>query len=66
MGTAIGLAGLFIIGFVAVGIWLVTQRGLELRRLCEDGADAEGTVIRRSRSRPRGPQKTTDHFTSYR
>jgi hypothetical protein len=54
------------LGIIALAIWLVVTRGLQLKQLLEDGVEAKGTVLRQFKSVPRGPQSTTNYFLRYR
>ena len=54
-----------IVAVIALIAWLGVTRGLQLKRLVEDGVDAEGTVIRQYRHNPKG-SKSTDYFLRYR
>jgi len=62
MGIAIAL---ILIAIIALVIWLVITRGLQLKQLLEDGIDTEGKVLRQFKHNPKTGSLSTDHFLRY-
>lgn len=62
MGIAIALV---VIGIIALAIWLVVTRGLQMKRLLEDGVDIDGKVVRQFRNNPKKAALSTDYFLRY-
>jgi hypothetical protein len=54
-----------VIGIIALVMWLLVTRGLQLKQLLEDGVDIDGVVVRQFKHNPKGPQ-STDYFLRYR
>lgn len=65
MGTVIFIV-LVAFGIIAIAIWLVLTRGLQLKQLLEDGVDGEGTVIRQFKHNPQSGSQSTNFFLRYR
>lgn len=65
MGTALTIA-FIAIGIIAIVIWLVVTRGLQLKQLVEDGVDIDGVVVRQFKLNPKGGSQSTNHFLRYR
>lgn len=62
MGIAIAF---ILIAIIALVIWLVITRGLQLKQLLEDGIDTEGKVLRQFKHNPKTGSLSTDHFLRY-
>lgn len=62
MGIAITLA---VIGIIALVIWLVITRGLQMKQLLDDGIDIDGKVVRQFKHNPKTGSLSTDHFLRY-
>lgn len=56
---------LIFIGIIALVIWLVVTRGLQLKQLVEDGVDIDGVVVRQFKRNPKGPA-STNYYLRYR
>ena len=64
MGSFITFAFLTI-ALIALAIWLVVTRGLQLKQLVEDGIDADGKVLRQFKRNPKKASLSTDFFLRY-
>jgi len=53
-----------VLGIIALAIWLVISRGLDMKRLAEDGIDVDGVVLRQFKHNTKGSQSTS-HFLRY-
>lgn len=53
-------------GIIAIVIWLVVTRGLQLKQLVEDGVDRDGVVIRQFKLNPKSGSQSTNFFLRYR
>jgi len=62
MGIAITL---IVIAIIALVIWLVVTRGLQLKQLVEDGVDIDGKVVRQFKLNPKGGSQSTNHYLRY-
>lgn len=51
---------------IAIILWLVLTRGLQLKQLVEDGVDIDGTVVRQFKLNPKGGSQSTNYFLRYR
>jgi len=54
-----------VVSIIAFSIGLVVSRGLEMKRLVEDGVDIDGIVVRQFSHHTRGSQSSS-HFLRYR
>lgn len=63
MSTAIALTA---VGIIAIIIWLVLTRGLQLKQLVEDGVDIDGMVVRQFKLNPKSGSQSTNYFLRYR
>lgn len=50
---------------IALVMWLVVTRGLQLKQLVEDGVDINGVVVRQFKHNPKGPA-STNYYLRYR
>ena len=62
MGIVITLA---VLGIIALLIWLVVTRGLQMKQLLDDGIDSEGKVVRQFKHNPKTGSLSTDYFLRY-
>lgn len=62
MGIAVTL---IVVAIIALVIWLVITRGLQLKQLLEDGIDTDGKVIRQFKRNPKKASLSTDFFLRY-
>jgi hypothetical protein len=65
MATAATLA-LITLGIIALVVWLVITRGLQLKQLVEDGIDGSGTIVRQFKHNPKSGSQSTNYFLRYR
>jgi len=54
-----------VVGIIALMVWLVVTRGLQLKQLVEDGVDIDGVVVRQFKHNPKGPA-STNYYLRYR
>lgn len=59
------ITAIVIVSIIAFTIGLVVSRGLEMKRLVEDGVEADGIVVRQFKHHTRGSQSSS-HFLRYR
>lgn len=59
------LTAIVVVSIIAFAIGLVVSRGLEMKRLVEDGIDIDGIVVRQFSHHTRGSQSSS-HFLRYR
>lgn len=59
------IIALVVIVIIALVVWLVVTRGLQLKQLVDDGVDINGTVVRQFKHNPKG-RASTNYYLRYR
>lgn len=59
------VTAIVVVSIIAFAVGLIVSRGLEMKRLVEDGTDIDGIVVRQFSHHTRGSQSSS-HFLRYR